>query len=103
MRLASASKDGGGGQALWPRDVTSIEDLPYDLSIAIDQAYRICGWQENLQSDEMPPQWMWHLDWEIEAWFIDVQRMREEKYGMKSDDNYDSGDREDNEYAARFK
>mgnify|MGYP001011378439 len=46
----------------------------------------ILSWQENLPSDEMPPYWMWHLDWEIEDWFRKVQRKRDAKYGTVRDE-----------------
>lgn len=101
MRVTSAAKDGGGVRALWPRDVHFVEDLPADLSVALEQALRICSWQENLQADEMPPNWMWHLDWEIEAWFIQVKKARDEKYGKESED--EPTDWEENEHASRFR
>jgi hypothetical protein len=49
--------------------------------MAIEQAHRIIGWQENMMSDEMPPRWMWHLDHELELWFERVETEREAKYG----------------------
>lgn len=36
--------------------------------------------------DEMPPAWMWHLDDELELWFEEVDRKREEKYGGASEE-----------------
>ncbi len=50
----------------------------------MNHALTIISWQENLPSDEMPPYWMWHLDWEIEDWFKMVQRKRDQKYGKSS-------------------
>lgn len=99
----------GGTSSLWPEGVTNIEDLPNDLAVAIDQAIRITHWQENLGADELPPQWMWHLDWELEAWFLDVQKKRNEKYsgGDNSSSNSDTDDSsrewQENAYASRFK
>lgn len=58
--------------------------------IAIEHAYRVLGWQENLQEDEMPPQWMWHLEHEIEPWFDEVKRRREEKHGRPGDSDNDT-------------
>lgn len=49
----------------------------------------ILTWQENLPSEETPPDWMWHLDWELEGWFEEVQRKRDEKYGRDRDDDDD--------------
>ena len=52
----------------------------------LNHALMILSWQENLPSDEMPPYWMWHLDWEIEDWFRKVQRKRDAKYGTVRDE-----------------
>lgn len=54
--------------------------------MAIAHANSILDWEANLPSDEMPPPWMWHLDAEIEEWFIEVKRARDEKYGTGSED-----------------
>jgi hypothetical protein len=54
--------------------------------MALEQAYRITNWQENLGKDEMPPKWMWHLEWELTAWFEEIERLREEKYGGSGKD-----------------
>lgn len=53
---------------------------------AIQQASRILDWQENLPSDETPPEWMWTLDHELEAWFDEVDRKRKERFGIEDDD-----------------
>jgi hypothetical protein len=44
------------------------------------------SWQENLHSDEIPPEWMWAIDHELEEWFEEVKRAREERYGSPSED-----------------
>lgn len=33
-------------------------------------------WQENLGREDMPPRWMWHLPWELDDWFKDVDARR---------------------------
>lgn len=57
--------------------------------MAIEHAHRILDWQENLIKDEMPPRWMWPFEDELEIWFEEVERKREERYGGKggSDDS----------------
>ena len=79
-------KAGGSGQSLWPRGCETIEDLPGDLSIAIDQAFRIISWLENYTEEELPPSWMWPLDHEITPWFEQVAANRRRKYGDAHDD-----------------
>jgi hypothetical protein len=49
--------------------------------LAIAHAHRILGWQENLLSEEQPPQWMWPFESELELWFEEVDQKREERYG----------------------
>lgn len=67
---------------------------------AISQANRILDWYENLQSDEMPPEWMWPFDEELELWFEEVERKREEKYGGEGDSSDASSEAMlSNEYA----
>lgn len=88
---------------------TSIETVPHDIHSAVEHALRVLSWQENLVDDEMPPRWMWHLDWELETHFIKVEKIREQKYGgsggTSSSSSSDEGDPvwDDNVYAARFK
>lgn len=102
MRQASAAKRSGNGLMMLPAGCTSIEDMPCDLAIALDQAYRILHWQENLTEDEMPPKWMWHLEWELELWFEEVERLREEKYGGGRDEEVPMMKNEDPDLKARF-
>lgn len=49
--------------------------------MAIEHAQRILHWQENLPQEEMPPQWMWVVDEELEEWFEEVDRKRKERFG----------------------
>lgn len=85
MRQVIAAKRAGNATIMFPAGVASIEDLPCDLAMALEQAHRIITWQENLTKEEMPPKWMWHLEWELDAWFEEVERLREEKYGGGDD------------------
>jgi len=81
-------KRGGAGAAILPMDVTSVEDIPADLTLVIDHGYKIISWQENLTEEEMPPRWMWHLDWELEKWFEEIDALRKSKYAV--DDREDT-------------
>lgn len=78
MNLASSAKNSGSGHLLWPRGVDSIQDVPQDLVVAIEHAYKILSWHENMvNKEDIPPEWMWSLDWELEVWFLELQRKRE--------------------------
>lgn len=83
-----------------------IYNIPNDLFVAFEQSLRVLNWQENLSSDECPPAWMWHLDWEIEEWFKRLKIERENKYGRSSSPS-SSGDEDslfdDNIYFERLK
>ena len=88
-----------------PRGVSCIEDVPADLALAIDHGHKILNWQENLMSEEMPPKWMWHLDWELEKWFEEVEISRKSKYDGGPDDSLEEVPmmrNEDPELAERF-
>lgn len=61
--------------------------MPYELLFAIQHANRICDWQENMLSEECPPQWMWPFNDELEAWFDDVDAARKARYGGESNDD----------------
>lgn len=56
-------------------------EMPFDLYKAVEHASAIIHWQENLTQDEMPPEWMWSVDHELQIWFERVQDDRDERYG----------------------
>lgn len=60
--------------------------------MAIEQASRILDWMENLTKEEIPPEWMWPFEDELEQWFADVEEARKQKYGVSSDDTSSSGE-----------
>lgn len=62
---------------LWPEGVTSVEQVPDQLTNAINHAVRIISWMENYSEEEMPPKWMWHLEHELEPWFNSVKSKRD--------------------------
>jgi hypothetical protein len=66
----------------------------------VEHASAIIHWQENLSNDEVPPEWMWSVESELEIWFERVQTEREERYGG-------GGKRDEpmmqNEYAAEMR
>lgn len=102
MSSVRSAQKNGNGRFLYPREVESIEEAPWDLSAAIAHATKIMSWMENLQRDEIPPEWMWPFDDELEIWFENVDREREARYS--------GGDKEDpdkpmmgNELSERFK
>lgn len=92
----------GSGHLLWPR-ATSVEDVPHDFVVALDQAIKINSWFENLSSDEIPPSWMWPLDWELHDHFQRVKEERDKKYGSSDDTEPDDEMMDHNVYADRFK
>jgi hypothetical protein len=52
---------------------------------AVEHAHSILNWQENLPDKDVPPQWMWHLDHELELWF-DALKTSRGSSGDTSDD-----------------
>lgn len=99
------AKQGGTGDSLLPLGCENVLSVPHDLHTALEQAHRVLSWQENLTDEEMPPRWMWHLDWELNAHFDSVKRKRDEKYGASPTSAEGESEElwEDNSLAARFK
>jgi hypothetical protein len=50
---------------------------------AVNHAHVILSWQENLGEDEIPPEWMWPLDEELESWFDEVKESRRDRAGNR--------------------
>lgn len=61
---------------------------------------RVIGWEANLDTDEMPPEWMWPFPDDLELWFEDVKQARKERFSGGQDDN-DDDDMVENELAPR--
>lgn len=97
----AASKSTGNGQVLWPRGCTSIDDVSVDLATAISHALKILSWYEVYTKNEIPPEWMWPLDHELEDWFEEVHRQRSQGLPTGTDEEPVSMER--NEYAARMR
>lgn len=97
-------KSGSAPDLLVPQGY-SIIDLPSDFVTAMEQAFRILSWQENLPSKDQPPVWMWTLDWEIENWFNKLNEDRESNGSHPgSRDKREKPDiKEDNVFIDRFK
>ena len=72
---------------MWP---DNLAEMPFDLYKAVEHASAILHWQENLTRDEMPPEWMWSVDHELEIWFERVQEERDERYGRDDRDRSDA-------------
>lgn len=66
----------------------------------MDQVYKILSWYENLSANEIPPSWMWHLDWELEDWFLEIDRIRNGDIG-DGPDNREQVEMMGNEFARR--
>lgn len=65
---------------------TDLTEAPAELVQAIQHAYTILNWYENVPSDEMPPAWMWPFPDETGQWFDEVKeaRRREREGGGES-------------------
>jgi hypothetical protein len=68
------------------------------LSGALDHAFKILSWYENLTSEEIPPSWMWELDWELEDWFFEVDLHRQGKF-KDGEDNREQVEMMSNEFS----
>ncbi len=69
-----------------------------ELLRVISHSQMILQWQENLLSEEMPPAWMWPFDDEIEGWFREVNRARDNG-GSGPEPRTDASEMMDNQLA----
>jgi hypothetical protein len=74
----------GDGSVLWPQGVTSIQECPNDLVMAVAHANYIISTSEQLMEGEHPPHWMWAFADELQAHFERIKRKRDEKFGRGS-------------------
>jgi hypothetical protein len=72
--------------------------MPADLMMAVSHALNVIHWQENLLEEDMPPEWMWPLNDELDEWFDAVDARRKEGSGH-DDDLTDAPDMMTNELA----
>lgn len=52
--------------------------------MAMEHANRVLDWHENLTKEEVPPEWMWPFEDELDVWFEQVEENRKAKYGVDS-------------------
>lgn len=80
MDLVRIARDFGTIEQLLPDGIADLRDAPYVLIGAVRHAMAILSWEE-LPDDERPPRTLWNDGEKLDAWFKDVRRRREEKYG----------------------
>lgn len=44
--------------------------------MAVRHADEILWWQENLPHEDVPPRWSWHLPWDLDRHFKDLDAKR---------------------------
>lgn len=93
------ARQAGNGALLWPVGCSRIEEVPWDLTVAIDHAYLVLRLKENLLKEDTPPDWMWAFDDELQIWFKEVDSRR--RSGREPDTELEGT--VENEYADRFR
>lgn len=86
----------GNPQILFPEGVTTLDEVPWDLTVAISHSFAVLSWYENRPSEKIPPRWMWPHDEELEKFFDRV-----DDSGSPSEDDEEVAF--ENEFADRFK
>jgi hypothetical protein len=74
------ARDFGTVAELLPAGIDDARDIPHVLFRAIRNALVFLSFDE-LPDDERPPQRIWNDDDALKAWFDEVKRRRDEKYG----------------------
>lgn len=98
--MVRAANTAGSLSFLFGED--SFADVSFELFTAFQHASLILAWQENLESHEVPPEWMWPFGDELAEWFEEVRLVREAKFGGSSDGR-DEVPMVENELSSRFK
>lgn len=77
--LAAVGAAGRAGdiRSLYPRGSNRIEDIPWYLQVAIEQALTIISWHENLAKNEVPPEHIWEDGKGLELWWARLEELRE--------------------------
>lgn len=101
MGMVKSAMLSGNGAALFPQNVHSVDDVPADLSMAIEHATRIISWHSDLRHEDIPPMWMMPFDDDLTKWFDAIKAKRE------ADNPDPNGDTESemvgNELSSRFR
>lgn len=77
MRIA---RDAGDVSRLFPPEIENLADLPYNIHDAIRMGLAFLSYEE-LPKDEQPPRRIWLDADRMKAWWDEVERKREDKYG----------------------
>lgn len=67
----------------------------------LERASRILDAQENLPSEDCPPDWMWLCDEELEIWFGNIYERR--KAGLSSQPDDEEPEMMQNELAKNYR
>lgn len=83
---------------LLPPGSSSMIDAPADLLRAIYHANKILDWYENFPEDDIPPEWMWPFEEELDKWFKELKA--EKAAGSETSDDRTKVPLMDNELTA---
>lgn len=64
---------------------------------AISHAHKVLDWYENLPKKEIPPEWMWPFDEELDVFFEEVEEARKTASSPSAPDDEDGGPMMSNE------
>lgn len=84
LSLVHVAKETGNISSLFPPGIERITDLPFTIHQAILSALNFLSFGE-LPKDERPPKSIWLDDKKMTAWWAEVERLREAKYGGGGD------------------
>lgn len=73
-----AAQKAGDLKVLYPHHAERIDDIPWYLQVAVEQALNILTWYENLPKEDMPPEYLWEDSEGLEMWWRTVEDRRED-------------------------
>ena len=70
----------------------TIQEYPWTLIFAVNEALTVLSWHENLGKDEVPPRHLWWSGELLDEWFLEVEKRRKNKASPKKKTPYDEAD-----------
>lgn len=88
-----AAQKAGDFRILYPKDADRLDEIPWCLQIAIEQALNILSWYENLPKEDVPPEYLWEDGEGLEMWWRTVEDRRND--GVETSRGHTDHDQDD--------
>lgn len=94
LALVRVAQETGDISSLFPPGVERLIDMPFTIHQAILAAMQFISFGE-LPKEERPPKSIWLNGPKLEAWFVEVERLREDRMNGGNQSEMDRSDLKD--------